>query len=142
MFKFFYLTIILIKPFSDFSQHYSDLFENVVVYFESEWDEIRTAASFAIGNLAVGSKQYLPKLINLVQSNTNLRYLSLQSLKEVITYSLSSLNEISENIYNILFEISKDEDESTRNVAAECLGKLAISNPIEYLPKLKVGLFF
>ena len=55
---------------------------------------------------------------------------------------MSSLNEILENIYNILFEISKDEDESTRNVAAECLGKLAISNPIEYLPKLKVGLFF
>jgi cullin-associated NEDD8-dissociated protein 1 len=40
-----------------------------------------------------------------------------------------------------LFENSENSEETTRNVAAACLGKLATTHPSRYLPQLHV-LFF
>jgi cullin-associated NEDD8-dissociated protein 1 len=39
-----------------------------------------------------------------------------------------------------LFENSDNSEETTRNVAAACLGKLTTTHPSRYLPQLHVGL--
>lgn len=41
-----------------------------------------------------------------------------------------------------LFENSQNAEETTRNVAAACLGKLATTHPSRYLPQLHVRFFF
>jgi hypothetical protein len=38
-----------------------------------------------------------------------------------------------------LFENSENSEETTRNVAAACLGKLATTHPAKYLPQLHVS---
>ena len=38
---------------------------------------------------------------------------------------------------DLLMKNCECQEEGTRNVVAECLGKLALINPIELLPKLK-----
>ena len=40
---------------------------------------------------------------------------------------------------SLLFSHSESEEEGTRNVVAECLGRLTLLHPAKYLPELQVG---
>ncbi|XP_014729504.1 PREDICTED: cullin-associated NEDD8-dissociated protein 1-like isoform X2 [Sturnus vulgaris] len=65
-------------------------------------------------------------------------YLLLHSLKEVISSSpADSLTPYVEDIWALLFKHCECTEEGTRNVVAECLGKLTLVNPAELLPRLR-----
>jgi len=115
-----------------------DIFTNAIERFTDEQEEVRTAAAFAAGNIAIGNlHQFLPVLVKMVENDPEKRLLSLHSLKEVVTHcSHGQLEGIAEILWVPLFENSDNTEEITRNVAAACLGKLSTTHPSRYLPQL------
>ena len=62
----------------------------------------------------------------------------MKEFKVVSNCPLAHLESVAEAIWVPLFQNSANTDESTRNVGAACLGKLATTNPSRYLPQLQV----
>ena len=76
--------------------------------------------------------------MKLVETDKEKRLLSLHAIKEVVSNCHSSqLEGVAETIWVPLFKDSASSEESTRNIAAACLGKLATTNPSRYLPQLQ-----
>ncbi|KAK1235725.1 hypothetical protein PQX77_001032 [Marasmius sp. AFHP31] len=115
-----------------------EIFNNAIEHFSAEQEEVRSAASFAAGNIAIGNlHHFLPTIVKTVQSDPKRRLLSLHALKEVVTHcSNGQLENVADLLWVPLFENSENSEESTRNVAAACLGKLATTQPSKYLPQL------
>ncbi|PCH33074.1 ARM repeat-containing protein [Wolfiporia cocos MD-104 SS10] len=115
-----------------------NVFSHVIGHFGAEQEEIRTAAAFAAGNIAVGNlHHYLPVIVKTVENDPEKRLLSLHALKEVVTHcSHGQLETVSDLLWVPLFENSDNTEETTRNVAAACLGKLTTTHPARYLPQL------
>ncbi|KAF8972524.1 armadillo-type protein [Flammula alnicola] len=115
-----------------------DIFVLVVDHFGSEQEEMRAAAAFAAGNIAIGNlHQFLPVIVKMVESDPKKRLLALHAAKEVVTHcSQGQLEGVADLLWGPLFENSQNAEESTRNVAAACLGKLATTHPSRYLPQL------
>jgi cullin-associated NEDD8-dissociated protein 1 len=111
------------------------------------------------GNIAIGNlHQFLPAILKLVQSDAKKRLLSLHALKEVSCHYLvpkilanspyctkvvtncsqGQLEGVADLLWVPLFENSDNSEETTRNVAAACLGKLTTTHPSRYLPQLHV----
>lgn len=107
--------------------------------FSSPNEEIKSAASCALGNICVGNlEEYLPFMLTEIGSQPKKQYLLLHSLKEVISASSAEhLKPHLENVWALLFKNCECPEEGTRNVVAECLGKLTLANPSELLPRLK-----
>ncbi|XP_041743199.1 cullin-associated NEDD8-dissociated protein 2 isoform X1 [Coregonus clupeaformis] len=107
--------------------------------FSSPNEEVKSAASCALGNICVGNlEEYLPFMLKEIGSQPKRRYLLLHSLKEVISAcSAESLLAHVEDIWALLFKNRECAEEGTRNVVAECLGKLTMVNPAQLLPRLK-----
>uniref|UniRef100_A0A4W6DBK3 TATA-binding protein interacting (TIP20) domain-containing protein n=1 Tax=Lates calcarifer TaxID=8187 RepID=A0A4W6DBK3_LATCA len=107
--------------------------------FTSTSEEVKTAASCALGSMAVGSlNDFLPFLLKEISSQPRRQYLLLHSLKEVISACpASSLSPHVESIWALLFQNCECQEEGTRNLVAECLGKLTLVNPAQLLPRLK-----
>lgn len=62
--------------------------------FQSPSEEIKAAASYALGNIAVGNlAQYLPFILSQIDRQAKLQYLLLHSLKEVRVF-LSSISHL------------------------------------------------
>lgn len=58
---------------------------------------------------------------------------------QVVTHcSQGQLEGVADLLWVPLFENSENSEETTRNVAAACLGKLATTHPSQYLPQLHV----
>lgn len=59
--------------------------ENIVIEsFQSPFEEIKSAASYALGNIAVGNlPKYLPFILDQIDNQQKKQYLLLHSLKEV-----------------------------------------------------------
>ncbi|GEM12805.1 cullin-associated NEDD8-dissociated protein 1 [Rhodotorula toruloides] len=117
-------------------------FTKVVEHFSSQSEDVRRAAAYAAGNVAVGNPSvFLSTILDLIQSDDRKRYLALQALKEVIIHSSpESLSAISDQLWTPLFENCEAQEEGTRNVAADCLGQLTVINPAKYLPQLQTRL--
>uniref|UniRef100_A0A8C6JW01 Uncharacterized protein n=1 Tax=Melopsittacus undulatus TaxID=13146 RepID=A0A8C6JW01_MELUD len=107
--------------------------------FTSSSEEVKSAASYALGSVSVGNlKEYLPFMLKEIGSQPKRQYLLLHSLKEVISASpADGLKPYVEDIWALLFKHCECTEEGTRNVVAECLGKLTLVNPSELLPRLK-----
>ncbi|XP_030061343.1 cullin-associated NEDD8-dissociated protein 1 [Microcaecilia unicolor] len=105
----------------------------------SHSEEVKSAASYALGSISIGSlKDYLPFILQEIGSQPKRQYLLLHSLKEVISNSLAdSLKPYVEDIWTLLFKHCECSEEGTRSVVAECLGKLTLVNPSQLLPRLK-----
>ncbi|KAI0358837.1 ARM repeat-containing protein [Trametes cingulata] len=116
-----------------------DIFNQAIDRFTAEQEEIRTAAAFAAGNIAVGNlHHFLPSIVKMVEHDQEKRLLSLYALKEIVTHcSHGQLETVAEMIWKPLFENSENQEETTRNVAAACLGKLTTTQPARYLPQLQ-----
>ncbi|KAF8907661.1 armadillo-type protein [Gymnopilus junonius] len=115
-----------------------DIFNLVIDHFSSEQEDMRAAAAFAAGNIAIGNlHQFLPTIVQLIESDPKKRLLALHAAKEVVTHcSHGQLENVADLLWKPLFENSQNAEESTRNVAAACLGKLATTHPSKYLPQL------
>jgi len=109
---------------------------------------VKSAASHALGSVAVGNlPAFLPFILTQIEAQPRRQYLLLHSLKEVIT-SLSSgseaciaqLRSFVPQIWDLLFRHCECSEEGTRNVVAECLGKLTLTDAEELLPRLRVAL--
>ncbi|GJP34416.1 hypothetical protein CLOM_g18863 [Closterium sp. NIES-68] len=118
----------------------------VMSAFSSPLEEVKTAASFALGSIAVGNhSQYLPFVLQQIDSQPKLQYLLLHSLKEIISGRASSAGsqavELEEGnvakVLALLFTHSESDEEGVRNVVAECLGRLALIDPARLVPALK-----
>ncbi|CDO71748.1 hypothetical protein BN946_scf184920.g32 [Trametes cinnabarina] len=116
-----------------------DIFNHAIERFTSEQEEVRTAAAFAAGNIAVGNlHHFLPAIVKMVETDQTKRLLALHALKEVVTHcSHGQLETVADMLWTPLFENSENQEETTRNVAAACLGKLTTTHPARYLPQLQ-----
>lgn len=119
--------------------------ENVILEsFSSQNEEIKAAASYALGNVSVGNLPYfLPFVLQEIKNQPKRQYLLLHSLKEII--SCQSVSEMDvdhlkpyvEDIWTMLFAHCECPEEGTRNVVSECLGKLTLIDPSTLLNNLK-----
>ncbi|GAA5893687.1 hypothetical protein JCM6882_007878 [Rhodosporidiobolus microsporus] len=125
----------------DFAAHKAT-FAKVVDHFAASSEDVRRAAAFAAGNIAVGNTSvFLPAILELIEGDDKKRYLALQALKEVIIHSSpDALASISDTLWTPLFDNCEAQEEGTRNVAADCLGQLTVLNPAKYLPQLQARL--
>lgn len=119
-------------------------------------EEVRSAASYALGSVAVGClNQYVPFILQEIETQPKRQYLLLHSLKEVsiknfkskflpkdsysyrlkfflkiITWQSNTpggilqLQPFVPAIWQQLFRHCECAEEGTRNVVAECLGKI------------------
>eukprot|EP01103_Thecamoeba_quadrilineata_P012984 TRINITY_DN3476_c0_g1_i1.p1 TRINITY_DN3476_c0_g1~~TRINITY_DN3476_c0_g1_i1.p1 ORF type:complete len:1239 (+),score=374.55 TRINITY_DN3476_c0_g1_i1:53-3718(+) len=123
-----------------------ELHETLVAVLDSPSEEtaLPSAASFALGNVAVGNlSKFLPKLLHEVETHPKREYLLLHSIREVISRHSTTPEKIRElqahmpAILPILYNHCQNPEEGTRNVVAECLGKLALVKAEELVPKLQ-----
>ncbi|WWC85910.1 uncharacterized protein L201_000780 [Kwoniella dendrophila CBS 6074] len=124
-----------------------DLFDKVLSFFNADSEEVRSAAAFAAGNLAVGApKVFLPSITKQIETATDesSRLLVLHSLKEVILHSSSAqLELLADSLWKPLFaeDVSTNNgdigDDGVRNVKAACIGKLTTTAPGKFLPQLQ-----
>jgi len=110
-----------------------------LAFFTADAESLRSAAAFAVGNVAVGNIQhFFPILLKEMQDQGGKQLLALNALKEVVTHCpRGHLEQVASAVWAPLFEVSHSEDETTRNVAAACIGQLTTANPSQYLPELK-----
>ena len=109
--------------------------------------KVKSAASHALGSVAVGNlATFLPFILTQIEAQPRRQYLLLHSLKELIT-SLSletdatgPLRSFVPQIWDLLFRHCECSEEGTRNVIAECLGKLTLTDPEGLLPRLRAAL--
>ncbi|CAF4330854.1 unnamed protein product, partial [Adineta steineri] len=85
---------------------------------------------------------HIPFLLNeIARSQTKRQYLLLHSLREIISYqsheNLPQLDGHIDSIWRTLFAHCECPEEGTRNVVAECLGKLTLLKPEKLLPILR-----
>jgi cullin-associated NEDD8-dissociated protein 1 len=108
--------------------------------FEEEGsEELKNAASYALGNVSVGNlKEFLPKIIQGIRENPKRKYLLIHSLKEIISEAKADqLKPFIKDTVPLLFENCDNEEEGVRNVVSECLGKLALVDYDQVMPQLQ-----
>ncbi|EDV20392.1 uncharacterized protein TRIADDRAFT_51005 [Trichoplax adhaerens] len=98
--------------------------------FSSSSEEIKSAASFALGNIAAGNlAEYLPFIFKEIESESK------KQLSFVNPHIRQPCNHLLH--MNLLFQsCEKAGGEGIRNMVAECLGKLTILDPENLLPDL------
>uniref|UniRef100_A0A6B2EGK5 Putative tata-binding protein-interacting protein n=1 Tax=Phlebotomus kandelakii TaxID=1109342 RepID=A0A6B2EGK5_9DIPT len=115
--------------------------------FAAQSEDVKAAASHALGAVAVGNLNcYLPFILSEIEAQPKRQYLLLHSLKEVISslsLSKTGLEQLIPSVPSIwaqLFKHCECSEEGSRNVVAECLGKLVLVLPDELLPRLQQAL--
>eukprot|EP00298_Acanthocystis_sp_HF-20_P014341 c20735_g3_i1.p1 GENE.c20735_g3_i1~~c20735_g3_i1.p1 ORF type:complete len:1246 (-),score=552.88 c20735_g3_i1:2007-5744(-) len=115
--------------------------------FESQSEEVKVTASFALGSVAVGNIDSLvPVILQQIEQNQHYQYLLLHSVKEVIAQQVLSSSKTDtvvsslSSVLPVLFVHANNEEEGVRNVVAECLGKLAILNPTVIVAEMQKGI--
>lgn len=125
----------------------SDLKEILLASFSPPSEEVKSAASYALGSVAIGNLTYfLPFILKEIQNTPKRQYLLLHSLKEIISSqstnptSIETLRPFIPNIWNQLAGHCQCSEEGSRNVVSECLGKLCLLEPRGLLPRLQTFL--
>jgi len=116
--------------------------DEILTCFSSPSEEIKTAAAYAFGSVTIGNlESFLPALLNEMKQQPKKQYLLLHALKEIISAQQNvNISRWTENIWVALFAHAECPEEGTRNVVAECLGRLTLANPAIFLPRLKKAL--
>lgn len=117
--------------------------EAILESFNSVNEDIKSGASICLGSVCVGNlERFLPFVMLNISQKQKRQYLLLNALKEIISCSSTDKNLIQhlephlQSIWDLLIQHSKSEEEGTRYVVAECLGKLALLNQNVLLPEL------
>jgi len=112
--------------------------------FSSPNEEVKSAASYALGNVSVGNlPKFLPFVLSEIERQPKKQYLLLHSLKEIINCESSSskgldmLKSYVNTIWNMLFRNCECPEEGTRNVVSECMGKLTLVDPTVLIASLR-----
>ncbi|XP_068626901.1 cullin-associated NEDD8-dissociated protein 1 [Battus philenor] len=112
--------------------------------FTPSSEEVKSAASYALGSVAVGNlPEFLPFILGEIEAQPKRQYLLLHSLREIISCESCSpegIEALRPFIPEIWVQLSKHcqcAEEGSRNVVAECLGKLCLLEPKDLLPHLK-----
>ncbi|KAJ5178539.1 Armadillo-like helical [Penicillium coprophilum] len=107
-----------------------------IPHFESQSDHVRLAAATALGNAAAGSvKAYLPIILNGLEKSNAQSYLLLHSVRELLQHPevvRPDLAPSAHKLWHALLVVSEEED--NRAVGAECVGRLALLDPVSYIP--------
>ncbi|XP_067665996.1 cullin-associated NEDD8-dissociated protein 1-like [Haliotis asinina] len=119
--------------------------QNVILEsFSSPNEEVKSAASYALGNVSVGNlPKFLPFVLQEIENQPKRQYLLLHSLKEIISCESSSpsgvetLSPYVQTVWTMLFNHCECPEEGTRNVVSECLGKLTLIDPGNLLGNLR-----
>ncbi|KAJ9101119.1 hypothetical protein QFC21_003337 [Naganishia friedmannii] len=124
---------------------YFNVYDNVLQLFSSADEQIKTAAAFAAGNIAVGNtEKYLPLIVKQVATASTPagRLLFLHALREAIIHcDAAHIETFADTLWEpLLGEDSEGQDDGARNVKAACIGKLTTSRPSKYLPELHTRL--
>jgi cullin-associated NEDD8-dissociated protein 1 len=121
-----------------------DLKDVIMESFNSSSEEVKSAASFCLGSVSVGNlAEYLPFVLAEIETRQKRQYLLLHSLKEVISCQsvnpamIQLLEPHLDSIWKLLLNHCECPEEGTRNVVAECLGKLTLIDPPKLLPRLQ-----
>ncbi|CAF0936113.1 unnamed protein product [Didymodactylos carnosus] len=132
--------------YTDLAQSSINLQQIILDTFSSSSEELRNAASYALGYIGIRSlDKHIPFILNEITANQSKKqYLLLHSLKEIITYHSHTQNDnykllrpYINDIWSALFAHCECSEEGTRNVVAECLGKLTLLEPEKLLPILR-----
>jgi len=108
--------------------------------FLDENADIRSSASHCLGNISIGNVEFFfPKVMGLIQSDAEHKYLLLTSVKDIIRANKGRKFKYLKELYQILFENAKSEEESVWNVVAECIGLLFLDNADDFDFKLSLG---
>ena len=111
-----------------------DLIDVILKAFGSSSEDVKSASSYALGCVAVGNlEKFLPIILHEIEARNRRQYLILHSLREVI--SSGRLEEL-ESIWSLLIKHCESQEEGTRNVVSECLGKLTLLKPADLLQRL------
>uniref|UniRef100_A0A8R1DF18 TIP120 domain-containing protein n=1 Tax=Caenorhabditis japonica TaxID=281687 RepID=A0A8R1DF18_CAEJA len=113
--------------------------------FNNNSEELKAAAAQALGALAVGNLNvYLPFILEQIRTQPKKQYLLLHALKEVIVWESSEESTSTAlfrsaivDIWGMLMANAGGNEDGTRSVVAECLGRLCSFDPDTLLPKLK-----
>ncbi|CAH2989470.1 unnamed protein product [Chilo suppressalis] len=112
--------------------------------FTPSSEEVKSAASYALGSVAVGNlPEFLPFILREIEAQPKRQYLLLHSLREIITCEsctpegVEALRPFIPEIWVQLSKHCQCAEEGSRNVVAECLGKLCLLEPQDLLPHLK-----
>ncbi|KAF2075079.1 hypothetical protein CYY_003599 [Polysphondylium violaceum] len=121
----------------------STLLNAVYHTFDANNEEIKQVAALCLGDIAVCAlAAYLPFILEQISSQPKKQYLLLHSLRETILKLSSTESGIKiiipflPQIVPLLFANCVNEEEGTRNIVAECLGKLSMIQPNDIIPKL------
>lgn len=121
-----------------------NLKEVLLESFTPSSEEVKSAASYALGSVAVGNlPEFLPFILGEIEAQPKRQYLLLHSLREIITSEsctpegVEALRPFIREIWVQLSKHCQCAEEGSRNVVAECLGKLCLLEPQELLPQLK-----
>jgi len=122
--------------------------KNIIIEsFNHNSEEVKSAASYALGNISLGNLgDYVPFVLKEIEAQPKRQYLLLHSLKEIISAQSGSARSVQvlapfvPAIWRQLFNHCECNEEGTRNVVAECLGKLCLIKPEELLPQLQGAL--
>lgn len=124
-----------------------DLNNMIIEMFSHVSEEVKSAASYALGSICIGNLEvYLPFILQESQQQPKRQYLLLHSLKEVITCLSQTCNGTKvllpfvPAIWAQLYKHCECAEEGTRNVVAECMGKLTLMDPNTLLPQLQTFL--
>lgn len=115
-----------------------DLF---IAHFNSKADKVRLAAAAALGNAAAGDvKTYLPIILGGLKKSNSQSYLLLHSVKELLLHPELVRPDVAPSamkLWQALLIVSEEED--NRAVGAECIGRLALIDPVAYIPHFQVS---
>lgn len=115
--------------------------EIFTAHFDSKADKVRLAAATALGNAAAGDvKTYLPIILGGLKKSNPQSYLLLHSVKEVLLHPELVRPDVAPSamkLWQALLVVSEEED--NRAVGAECVGRLALIDPVAYIPHFQVS---
>lgn len=127
----------------EFGRHVSlsahaDVKDIVLQCFNGSPEEVKAAAAYALGSICVGNmSMYLETVIVKLEQGEN-SYLLLSSLREVIVDHAASSSrgfaQYVDRVLPVLRTLSEREEEGVRNMVAECLGKLAVTDGDKLMP--------
>lgn len=136
-------TVLSLYCLGEFGRHVSlsahaDVKDIVLQCFTGSPEEVKTAAAYALGSICVGNMiMYLETVIVKLEQGEN-SYLLLSSLREVIVDHAASSSrgfaQYVDRVLPVLRKLSEREEEGVRNMVAECLGKLAVTDGDKLMP--------